>query len=76
MVGVFLRQACAKQESQDAGVHFVDHVLKQLKRLVLVHQQRVFLLVDRALHVLAQIVHVAQVLLPVVVDEIEHHGLL
>ena len=41
---------------------------------MLVHQQRIFLLVHGTLHVLAQVVHVAQVLLPVLVDDAQHDG--
>ena len=39
---------------------------------MLVHEERVLLLVHGALNVLTQVVHVAQVLLPVLVDHAEY----
>ena len=42
---------------------------------MLVHEERILLLVDGSLNVLAQVVHVAQVLLPVLVDHAQYDGL-
>ncbi len=56
-------------------VHFAQHLAEEVEALVLVNQEGVFLLVDGTLHVLAQVVHVAEVFLPVVVNHREHNAL-
>ena len=61
----------AHQDGGSLAVHRVDHRFKQVVRLQFVDQQRVFVLVAGVLHGVAQFVHLAQVLLPSVVDGVQ-----
>ena len=63
------------QEGCDLGVHLLDQLLEQLVRLKLVDEERVLLLKTCVLNIAAQVVHVAKVFLPVLVDDGEHNGL-
>ena len=64
------------QERRNFPVHLLDHRLEQLVGFEFVNQQRILLLKAGELHVRTQVVHVAQVLLPVLVDDGQNNRLL
>ena len=58
------------------AIHDADHLLEHVERLGFVDHERVLLFVAGVLHTLAQLVHLTQVLLPVLIDGEQHDGLL
>ena len=64
------------QDSDRLAVHDAHHLLEHVESLGLVDYQRVFLLITGVLYALSQLVHLTQVLLPVVVDGKQHDSLL
>ena len=66
------RNLSACEDRSDAVVHVVHHRVEELSTLELEDEQRVFLLVRSVLHAVAQLVELAEVLLPAVVDDVEH----
>ena len=69
--GIPERDECAEKERQDFLVEFFKHLREEVVALKLVHHQRVFLLIGGVLDALTEIVHIPQVLLPVVIYIIE-----
>ena len=57
-------------------VHGVHHIVEQLDALQLEDEQRVFLLVRSILYGVLQLVELAQVLLPCIVDDVKQDLLL
>ena len=66
----------AHEDRYGAVVHGVHHVVKQLNRLQLEDEQRVFLLVRGVLYRVFQLVELAEVLLPSLVDDVQQNLLL
>ena len=66
--GVPERDKCAEQEAEHVLVQVLQHFGEQVVAFQLVHHQRVLLFVSGILHALTEVVHVAQMLLPVIVD--------
>ena len=66
------RNLSACEDRSDAVVHVVHHRVEELSTLELEDEQRVLLLVRSVLHAMAQLVELAKVLLPAVVDDVEH----
>ena len=66
----------AHQEAGDAVVHVVDHRIPELSALEFEDQQRILLLVRCILNAMAQLIELTEVLLPVVIDDVEHDKLL
>ena len=65
----------AEQEREHVLVQGLEHGGEQIVALQLVNHERVLLLVCRILHGLPEVVHVPELLLPVIVDLIEYYGL-
>ena len=65
-----------QQEAGHVLVHLLHHVLEELIGLELVDEERILLLETGVLHIGAEVVHVAEVLLPQLVEYAEDHRLL
>ena len=69
--GIPERDECTEKERKDFLVELFKHLREEVVALKLVNHQRVFLLIGCVLDALTEIVHIPQVLLPVVIYIIE-----
>ena len=60
---------CFHQEGNSFFVDTGDKTFKRFKTFEFINQQRIFLFVYRILHRLFQIIHVAQVFFPLLIDD-------
>ena len=70
------RDLSAHQDGDCLVVYLVYHRVEQVHRLQLVNQQRVFLFVAGILYGMFQIVQLAQVFFPCLVDDVQQDRLL
>ncbi len=75
-LGLCAGQTCFRKETDHFAAHALDHRFEEVEALELVDQQRILLLDGCVLHATAQFVHLAQVFLPLVVDDGEGDVLL
>ena len=68
---VLERNECLEEEGQDVLVERLEHRGEEVVALQLVDHHRVLLLVGSVLDALLEVVHLAEVLLPVLVDLVE-----
>ena len=71
-----LRNLTAHEHTRRTVVHVVNHVVPQLHALQFEDEQRVFLLVGSILDGMTEVIQLAEVLLPVVVNDMEQDYLL
>ena len=66
----------AEQDSEGSAVERIQHRFEDMRRLEFVNQERVFLLVRSVLNRLLEVVQLAEVLFPLIIDDIEQHSFL
>ena len=67
-IGVSKRNLSSEKERKDILVKVFQHLAEEVEALELVDEERVLLLVCGVLYRLLQVVHIAEMLLPLVVD--------
>ena len=70
------RNLTTHQDAGDAVVHIIDHSVPYLCTLQLEDKQWVLLLVAGILYRVLQLIELAEVLLPVIIDDVEYYALL
>ena len=75
-VRFLLVDLAAEQDSYGTAVERVKHAFEDVERLQFVNQQRVFLLIGSVLRRLLEVVQLAEMFFPLVVDDIEQHPFL
>ena len=65
-----------EQDSYRSAVEIIKHRFENMEGLKFIDQQRVFLLVRRILDTLLEVVQLAEVLFPFIVNDIEQHAFL
>ena len=73
--GVTKRDKGTEKERKHLLVQFLEHLAKEVEALELVDEERVLLLVCSVLDRLREVVHIAQVLLPVLINLVKGDGL-
>ncbi len=72
--GLFGEDGSPEEEADDVAVELVQHLFKEFEGFKFVDEERVFLFVDGGLDGLTEVVHFAEVVHPVFVDECEDDG--
>ena len=70
------RNLTTHQDAGDTVVHVIDHSVPNLCTLQLEDEQWILLLVAGILYRVLQLIELAEVLLPVIIDDVEYHALL
>src|SRR3546814_9250004 len=76
LIGILYRDTPFEQKTDDFAVHPGDYLFKELEGFKFIDQQRILLLIHGVLDGLSQIVHVATVLSPDIVDNAQRYHFL
>src|SRR3546814_4363073 len=76
LIGILYRDTPFEQKTDDFAVHPGDYLFKELAGFKFIDQQRILLLIHGVLDGLSQIVHVAKVLSPDIVDNAQSYHFL
>ena len=66
----------AHQDGGNTVVHIVYHLVPNFGTLKFEDNQRVFLLIGSVLHTVAEVIELAEILFPIIVNDMEQHALL
>ena len=73
ILSLHFRYLSTCEDAADTVVHIVNHRVEQLGALKLEDEQRILLLVRSILHTVTEFVKQTQVLLPCIVDDVQHY---